>query len=415
MCRITFITDMNFAVQKCISGSSLARLGRVTFQEVIALTDANLDSHNGNQSNGTSSSSPELIYDSPMCMQYTRSGGIPHVVWELADHLLDGQLPVLVTLPESIGMKEQVKQSKGTLASYAMISSKRPVFTIVQDPTKVIRTGQNDSKGVSVWTSRGRLQFNAEDYLGVQEIFKPHAFQVLCDGDTPAVSSKKRLAHSVTRTLDYLDKSLILQHDSDFLRNQCALFATIEGGYDLKTRLMSAKQTALRPVTGYVLEGFHPGGFEVSLNIEEIRPILIEVMKLLPKDKPKAFFGPFPPDTMFELIKLGVDIFDTSYATCLSEKGIAMITKVDTITGITSTKLLDLTQDEFKKDFTVIEKDCECYACTRNFSKVYINHLLNTKEMLSAVLLMLHNVYVLCNWFRTIRKCLNSDTFIQNA
>lgn len=394
-------------VKKCITGTSLARLGVVSFQEVIPATT---NGHSSNDLSADTTDPLELMYESPMCFQYTRNGAIPHLVWQLADkHLLDGQLPVLVTLTESLGMKEQIKQSGGNLASYAMISSKRPVFTVVQDPTKAIRPGQNVSKGVSVWTGKGRHTINVQDHVSIQEIFKPQAFQSLCDGDTPAEASKKRLTHSVTRTLGYLDETLKLQESGPL--GKCGLFATIEGGYDLTMRLNSAKATASRHVSGFILDGFHPGGCDTVLNIDQIREIIIEIMKVLPKDKPKALFGPFPPETMFELIKLGIDIFDTSYATCLSEKGIAMTVKLDTATGITSTQLLDLTKDDFKRDFNVIDSNCKCYACTRNFTRVYINHLLNTKEMLSSVLLMLHNLYVLCNWFTAIRSCLSADTF----
>jgi queuine tRNA-ribosyltransferase accessory subunit len=49
---------------------------------------------------------------------------------------------------------------------------------------------------------------------------------------------------------------------------------------------------------------------------------------------------------------------------------------------------INLNEERYKEEFEPIAKDCKCLTC-ENHSRAYINHLLNTKELLSGVLLMM--------------------------
>lgn len=403
---------MNFTLKKCVSGSTLARLGHLTFESAAASGNHVVSSvgspGHGDLKNGATTEEVDRTYQTPMCFQYTRNGAIPHLVWELTQHLLDDDLPLLVALPDSIGMREQVTKSGLSLSDYAMMEKKRPVFVTTQDATKAYKGGQNDIRGVAVYSIGGRHQLNCEEYIDIMNNFRPDAFQSLSDSDTPQETSKKRLSHSVTRTLDYLDKCLELKKDHASLKS-AGIFASIEGGYDLKSRMASVRASETRPVSGFIIDGFVRGGFDTVLNLEEVTPFLKEITKGLPDDKPRALFGSFNPETIFKLINEGVDIFDTSFATYLAEKGCALRIKVNASSGATTSSILDLNTKQYKEEFDVIDGNCKCYACTRNFTKVYIHHLLDTKEMLASVLLMLHNLYVFCDWFKTIRTVLDSD------
>lgn len=65
---------------------------------------------------------------------------------------------------------------------------------------------------------------------------------------------------------------------------------------------------------------------------------------------------------------------------------------------------IDLTDLLYKEDFNPISTSCGCYAC-RHHTRGYVNHLLATKELLSSVLLTMHNVWCYSKFFERVREC----------
>lgn len=244
-------------------------------------------------------------------------------------------------------------------------------------------------------------------YFDLISCVKPQAFQSLCDSDTPKDAPNKRVGHAVKRSLGYLDE-LRQKQQNGLTAVTGPVFGSVVGGFDLKSRLISAKDLSERQVDGFVLEGFHDYDPENSKVLHpDAYVIMRQIMEHLPKEAPKALFGCLKPETMFQLMKMGVDIFDSSYATMLTEKGQALLISISDCpdSGISvQSDLLDLSREEFKDDMTVIASDCGCYSCTKLFTRAYINHLLATREMLSSVLLNLHNIYTVYKFFRNVRN-----------
>ena len=97
-----------------------------------------------------------------------------------------------------------------------------------------------------------RSPFLAKPVL--KQAIRPDAFVALCDADTPKDAPNKRLSKAVTKTLELLDDTLI----NYTMTSHPFLFASIQGGYDVKARRACAKQAAERTgVDGYFLDGFH--------------------------------------------------------------------------------------------------------------------------------------------------------------
>ena len=69
---------------------------------------------------------------------------------------------------------------------------------------------------------------------------------------------------------------------------------------DFLTR--SAKQTAARPVDGFLLDGLHLNGEDAEkMAFEEIGPIVKDVLELLPEDKVRIMHGAFDPELVLDL------------------------------------------------------------------------------------------------------------------
>ena len=64
---------------------------------------------------------------------------------------------------------------------------------------------------------------------------------------------------------------------------------------------------------------------------------------------------------------------------------------------------LNLTNAKYSRDADPIDADCGCYTC-RNFSRAYIRHLINAREMLAATLLSIHNIHTLVFLSQRIRQ-----------
>ena len=56
---------------------------------------------------------------------------------------------------------------------------------------------------------------------------------------------------------------------------------------------------------------------------------------------------------------------------------------------------------------------CECYTCRNRFSRGYIHHLLQCRELMAEVLLEFHNTHHMCQFMKTIRGKIEEGTFLE--
>lgn len=332
-----------------------------------------------------------LQYETPLIFQYAVNGSIPHLDWNLVQkYLMDENAPLVIPFSTCFGMTSYLKSLNQDMRKFCSVPESRATFISFYDPLKPPPAGFNHKAGVSVWTTGGRTDIAPHDFIEIISSLKPDGYQGLCDSDTPIDASKKRISHSVKRTLGYLDQILAQRSDTSSL-----LFGSVEGGSDLTSRLISAKTTKERPISGFVFEA-------IKTNLSDDLNLVKAVVSELPSDKPRAAFGTLRPEEIHSLIRIGFDIFDSSYATYLAEAGRALI--IDFHDLVTASSELDLNDQKWKEDFSIISKDCDCYSCRKGFTKGYINHLLNCKEMTATVLLMLHNLHILYGWINKIKK-----------
>jgi len=64
------------------------------------------------------------------------------------------------------------------------------------------------------------------------------------------------------------------------------------------------------------------------------------------------------------------------------------------------------------RDFSPLDAECSCYTC-RNFTRAYLRHLFNAKEILGLVLVTYHNLYFLRGMMEEIRRALKENRFNQ--
>jgi queuine tRNA-ribosyltransferase len=120
----------------------------------------------------------------------------------------------------------------------------------------------------------------------------------------------------------------------------------------------------------------------------------------LPEDKPRYLMGVGSPEDLVTSVQRGVDIFDCVLPTRLARHHAA----------ITRTGRVNLANARFSSDPLPIDGTCTCYTC-RFFSRAYLRHLVQSKEILGATLLTIHNLNTLLALMRDIRQSIVESRF----
>lgn len=178
-------------------------------------------------------------------------------------------------------------------------------------------------------------------------------------------------------------------------RTDQALFGIVQGGTFPDLREQSAQFISSLGFPGNAI-----GGLSVGETKGEMNAMLEVVDPILPEDKPRYLMGVGTPDDIFNAVQRGIDLFDCVLPTRLARHNAAM----------TRTGRLNLANASYARDHKPIDESCTCYTC-QHFSRAYIRHLIVTKEMLSATLLSIHNLFTLIHFTCDIRAAIVSGDF----
>ena len=176
---------------------------------------------------------------------------------------------------------------------------------------------------------------------------------------------------------------------------QQALFGIVQGGIFDDLREESATTLVSMDFPGYAV-----GGLSVGESKEDMYRVLSTVTPLLPDDKPRYLMGVGTIEDLVAGISRGIDIFDCVLPTRLARHA----------TALTSAGRLNIRNTSYSLDLDPLDKSCNCYTCS-NFSRAYLRHLATTKEMLSATLLSIHNLYVLIQLAKQLRAAIIDGKF----
>jgi len=353
-------------------------------------------------------------WSTPLPLLTTRGGLVPHLIKETLALLPWSQgAPVIAPLQHHIGQGPLLEKFGGGLAAFLGMEE-HPLLLTLHDPTMELRSGYNRHKSVSVWQfGSNQNHVDPQAFMEVVEQIRPSAFLALCDGDTRAGCSNKRVSHAVAKTVEFTDSCLARAAASPALAATPAL-AAVEGGLDLKGRRKSAREAAARPAAaGFLLDGFHHGPDGQAVAYSAIAEAVAEVIALLPADKPRYYLGPAHPALALHLVSAGVDVFDTSYPTLVTERD-AMLVFPNTLPGEEELEEVveveaSLEREEFRTDLGPLVAGCTCYTCS-SFTRAYLHHLVTTREMLARVLLALHNLHHYHTFFLTLQASIEAGT-----
>ena len=178
-------------------------------------------------------------------------------------------------------------------------------------------------------------------------------------------------------------------------KNQ-GLFGIIQGGFYEDLRKISAQDLIPMDFPGYAI-----GGISVGEPKEEFLKMLRITTPLMPDNKPRYLMGVGTPDYLIEAALAGIDMCDCVLPTRIARHGTAMTSKGKVV----------VRNAVYERDFTSLDDECDCYTC-KNYTKAYIRHLLNVKEILGIRLLSIHNLRFLTKLMESVRIEIERDNLI---
>jgi len=230
-----------------------------------------------------------------------------------------------------------------------------------------------------------------EDVIKIQETLGSDIMMPLDECvHYPCTKEESRVA--MERTIAWAQRSKDAHGDA-----AGALFGIVQGATYEDLRIDCAKRLVEMDFDGYSI-----GGVSVGESSNLIYNILELVAGMLPEDKPRYAMGIGYPFDIVEAVERGVDMFDCVIPTRYGRNG----------TAFTSFGKVVIRNAAYTEDFRPLDPKCGCYVC-KNFSRAYLRHLFNAKEMLGLVLLSLHNVYFFLDLMRQIRQAIKEDKFNQ--
>lgn len=128
---------------------------------------------------------------------------------------------------------------------------------------------------------------------------------------------------------------------------------------------------------------------------------ILDIMKEnLPENKPRYLMWVWTPEDLIEWISRWIDMFDCVLPTRLWRHWVAF----STIWNI------KLTNKKWQLSKESLDEFCNCKVC-KNYTKWYLRHLIQEKEMLWMQLLSYHNLYFLINICKQARIAILENRF----
>ncbi len=212
------------------------------------------------------------------------------------------------------------------------------------------------------------------------------------DGVMTESQHQHRLLQSLDRTARWLERCDAAHKKKE----EQALFGIVQGGTDLDLRARSLEQVCNIDLPGYAI-----GGVAVGESPEKIQEIVKFTAGRLPEEKPRYLMGVGYERDLVAAVGAGMDMFDCVLPTRNGRNAHAFTKKGP----------LNLRNARFVDDEGVIEEGCTCASCVAGNSRAYLRHLFMSKEMLSGILVSLHNIHHFQSLMIDIRLAIEDNSW----
>lgn len=238
-------------------------------------------------------------------------------------------------------------------------------------------------------------KFTPESVVDIQRFLGSDIMMVL-DECTPFPCEKNYALESNELTLRWAERcKKRFQSSVELYGHSQALFGIVQGSVYPDIREHSSKI-----LTDMDFDGYAIGGLAVGEPVDQMYEMVEVCTGILPTNKARYLMGVGTPKNLLEAIERGVDMFD-----CVLPTRNGRNAQLFTQNGV-----VNITNAQYKDDFTSVDGECECYTC-RNFARAYIRHLFMVKEILGLQLATYHNLYYYLWLMREAREAIIENRF----
>ncbi|MGI6656694.1 MAG: tRNA guanosine(34) transglycosylase Tgt [Desulfobulbus sp.] len=235
-----------------------------------------------------------------------------------------------------------------------------------------------------------RLFLSPEDAIHVQEALGADIMMAL-DTCIPYPANRDQAARATALTARWARRCRAVQGETGQL-----LFGIVQGGMFPDLRLEAIEELVEIGFDGYAL-----GGLSVGEPKELMEEILAACADRLPADQARYLMGVGTPEDLVEGVYYGVDMFDCVMPTRNARNGMLF----------TSQGRIVIKNARYQRDPRPLDEQCDCYTC-RHYSRAYLRHLYQCREILAYQLNSIHNVHYYCSLMAAMRKAIAEDRFL---
>ena len=235
-----------------------------------------------------------------------------------------------------------------------------------------------------------KFTLSPEESIDIQKKLNSDIVMVL--DECPKLSNnKKKISESIK-----LSHNWAIRSKNEFGNNsKKALFGIVQGGIYKDLRHESLENLKEINFDGYAL-----GGLAVGETQNQMFKVLDDIVSFMPNNKPRYLMGVGTPSDILGAVKRGVDMFDCVLPTRSGRTGQAF----------TWEGKLNLRNSRYKKDDSPINKNLNIRNLNQ-YSKSYINHLINSNEILASMILTINNIIFYQDLMKKIRNSIKTNTF----
>ena len=235
-----------------------------------------------------------------------------------------------------------------------------------------------------------KLFLSPEDAVHVQEALGSDIMMVL-DTCIPYPATLDEATRATALTARWARRCREALSDSGQL-----LFGILQGGMYPELRREAAAELIDIGFDGYAM-----GGLSVGEPKELMHEMLDASVPLLPDSHAKYLMGVGTPEDLVEGVYRGVDMFDCVMPTRNARNGMLF----------TSRGRVVIKNSCNREDQRPVDEQCDCYTC-RNYSRAYLRHLFQSREILAYQLNSIHNLHYYCSLMADMRRAIAEDRFM---
>jgi len=330
--------------------------------------------------------------DTPTFMPVGTQGTVKSI---FLDDLISCGTEIILSNTYHLMIRPGVDRIKRVGGLHKFMNCRLPILTDsggfqIMSLSKLVKIDEKQGAIFNSHIDGKRFTLSPEDSIRIQKDLNSDILMVL-DECPKLTNDKKKLIKSIKLSSNWAERS-----KNEFGNNpRKALFGIIQGGIYKDLRMESLDNLKKISFDGYAL-----GGLAVGETQKQMFKVLDDVVPFMPKNLPRYLMGVGTPSDILGAVKRGIDMFDCVMPTRSGRTGLAFTWK----------GRLNLRNAKYQKDDSPI---CENmgYRSLNSYSKSYINHLINSNEILASMILTMNNLFFYQDLMKKIREAIKNNIF----